>query len=132
MAKTKKKQVWDLSEAEWDILRVVWDNTPCAAGTVQETLEASRQWAYSTVKTLMDRMVDKGLLSMSKIRNLQLFTATITPEEAKRRELTRTLKRAFDGALTPLVQFLVEEEAFSKDDIQTLRHFVKQSDQKKK
>ncbi len=133
MAKTdQKKQVWDLSEAEWDILRVVWENDPCAAGTVQESLADSRQWAYSTVKTMMDRMVAKGLLGMTKIRNLQLFTATITPAEAKRREVKRTLKRAFDGALTPLVQFLVEQDEFSQDDIQALRGIVKQAEKKRK
>jgi BlaI family penicillinase repressor len=126
MSKSRTKQSCsaELSEAEWDIMRIVWDQEPCAAGTVQEALEASRQWAYSTVKTMMDRMVAKDLLKITKIRNLQLFSARINAAQAKNGEFKRMLKRAFDGALTPLVQFLVEQDEFSKEDISQLREFV--------
>jgi BlaI family penicillinase repressor len=119
-----KQSSAELSEAEWDIMRVVWDQEPCAAGTVQEALEGSRRWAYSTVKTMMDRMVAKDLLKITKIRNLQLFSARINAAQAKNGEFKGMLKRAFDGALTPLVQFLVEQDEFSKEDISQLREFV--------
>jgi BlaI family penicillinase repressor len=96
--------------AEWAILKVVWEHEPCAAGTVQEELAATRNWAYSTVKTTMDRMVAKGLLATQAVRNLTLFSSRITRAEAQRGELKRLIQRAFDGALTPLIHFLVEEE----------------------
>lgn len=124
----KERPSTELSEAEWDIMRVVWDQEPCAAGTVQEALEGSRQWAYSTVKTMMDRMVAKDLLAITRIRNLQLFSSKVNASQAKKGELKRMLKRAFDGALTPLVQFLVEQDEFSKDDISQLREFVEKAE----
>lgn len=127
---TKNGSGLDLSEAEWDIMRVVWDQEPCAAGTVQEALAESRQWAYSTVKTMMDRMVTKGLLKITKIRNLQLFSAKISATQAKQGEFKRMLKRAFDGAMTPLVQFLVEQDEFSEDDIKALRIAVAKAEEK--
>ena len=120
----------ELSEAEWDIMRVVWDQEPCAAGTVQEALAGSRQWAYSTVKTLMDRMAAKDLLKITRIRNLQLFSSNINASEARQGELKRMLKRAFDGALTPLVQFLVEQDEFSREDIKELRAVVTKAEQR--
>ena len=119
----------DLSEAEWDIMRVVWEQEPCAAGTVQEALAGSRQWAYSTVKTMMDRMVTKELLRITRIRNLQLFSAKISATQAKQGEFKRMLKRAFDGAMTPLVQFLVEQDEFSQEDIQALRAAVAKAEE---
>jgi predicted transcriptional regulator len=73
---------------------------------------------------MMDRMVAKDLLKITKIRNLQLFSARINAAQAKNGEFKRMLKRAFDGALTPLVQFLVEQDEFSKEDISQLREFV--------
>ncbi|TFG47625.1 MAG: hypothetical protein E4H40_06125, partial [Candidatus Brocadiia bacterium] len=76
----------ELTEAEWIIMKVVWENEPCAAGTVQEALEKSKDWAYSTVKTTMDRMVSKGLLEITKIRNLQLFSSRISRDDAKKGE----------------------------------------------
>ncbi len=114
----------ELTEAEWAIMRVVWEHQPCAAGTVQEVLAASKGWAYSTVKTTMDRMVRKGLLQTQQIRNLTLFSATIDEVEAKRGEFYRMLKRAFDGALAPMMQFLVEHEGLSAEEARQLREIT--------
>jgi BlaI family transcriptional regulator, penicillinase repressor len=114
-----------LTGAEWDILKVVWEHEPCAAGTVQEALASSHSWAYSTVKTTMDRMVAKGLLVTKPIRNLTLFSARISRTDAQRSELKRLIRRAFDGALSPMIQFLVEEEELTKDEIAELRKLIK-------
>jgi predicted transcriptional regulator len=80
--KHSEKPSVELTEAEWVIMRAIWEHQPCAAGTVQEALAASKGWAYSTVKTTMDRMVRKGLLRTQRIRNLLLFSATVDEVEA--------------------------------------------------
>jgi BlaI family penicillinase repressor len=121
----------ELTEVEWEIMKVVWAKQPCAAGTVQEELARTRNRAYSTVKTLMDRMVEKGFLRIEKIRNLQLFTACISEVEARRGEFRKMLKRAFDGALTPMMQFLIEHEGLSKDEAAKLRELVDKAGDKK-
>ena len=115
----------ELTEAEWEIMKVVWEKEPCAAGTVQESLAGSRDWAYSTVKTTMDRMAEKGFLQIQRIRNLQLFKSCVSEVDAKRGEFRKMLKRAFDGALTPMMQFLIEHEGLSKDEAAQLRKLVK-------
>jgi len=120
-----------LTDAEWAIMDIVWEQQPCAAGTVQEALQASRGWAYSTVKTTMDRMVAKGLLATRSIRNLQLFSAVVTRNQARRTELKQCLRRAFDGALSPMIQFLVEEERLSDAELQELQQLIKQSGRNK-
>jgi len=120
----RKKKTTELTEAEWEILKVVWEKEPCAAGTVQEALAKSKDWAYATVKTTMDRMVEKGFLEITRIRNLQLFSSCISQVEAKRGELRKLLRRAFDGALTPMVQFLIEHEGLSKEEASGLRKLV--------
>jgi len=125
MTDRKLNELAELTEAEWAIMRVVWANEPCAAGTVQEALEREREWAYSTVKTVMDRMVRKGLLEVERIRNLQLFRSTVSEVEARRGELRKMLKRAFDGALTPMMQFLVENEELSPDEVAALRKLLR-------
>ena len=117
----------ELTEAEWAIMKVVWEKEPCAAGDVQEELAKTRDRAYSTVKTLMDRMVGKGLLKIEKVRNLQLFRACIGEVDAKRGEFRKMLKRAFDGALTPMMQFLIEHEGLSKREATQLRKLIDRS-----
>jgi len=120
-----------LTEAEWAIMDVVWREEPCAAGTVQEALKTSHDWAYSTVKTTMDRMVAKGLLATHAIRNLNLFTSRVSRDEARRGELNQCLRRAFDGALAPMIQFLFEQEHLSDSELQELRNLIRKSADKK-
>ncbi len=128
----------EMTEVEWEIMRVVWDKEPCAAGTVQEELARRRKTtknnssgkAYSTIKTTMDRMVEKGFLKIEKVRNLQLFKSCISEVDAKHREFRKMLKRAFNGALTPMMQFLIEHEGISKDEASQLRELVRKSESK--
>lgn len=127
----RKKTSLELTEAEWEILKVVWEEEPCAAGTVQEALTKSKDWAYATVKTTMDRMVEKGFLEITRIRNLQLFRSSISQVEAKRGELRKLLKRAFDGGLTPMLQFVIEHEGLSREEASQLRAFVNRVEKSK-
>jgi BlaI family penicillinase repressor len=77
----------ELTEAEWAIMKAVWAAQPCAAPDVQEALADSHGWTCSTVRTFMDRMVGKGLLTAEKIRNLTLYRAAVTRRQAQLVEL---------------------------------------------
>ncbi len=118
----------ELTEAEWTIMKVVWDQEPCTAGAVQEALADTKNWAYSTVKTTMDRMAEKGYLAVERIRNLQRFRSNLSDVEAKRAEFRKMLHRAFDGALTPMMQFLIEHEGLSRDEAAQLRQLVRKAE----
>jgi len=115
----------ELTEAEWAIIETVWQKQPCAAPTVVETLQEKKGWSYSTVKTMMDRMTKKGLLKTERIRNLILYRATITKNQAQKLEIMRTVKRAFDGALTPMMQFLLDNHNLSKKELGDLEQIIK-------
>ncbi len=128
----REKPAVELTQAEWEIMKVVWEKEPCAVGTVQEALAKSKDWAYSTVKTTMDRMANKGFLGIQRIRNLQLFSSAISKVDARRGEFRKMLKRAFDGALTPMMQFLIEHEGLSKAESAQLRKLVNKAKSRKK
>lgn len=119
------KKKYELTGAEWAIIQAVWENEPCAAPAVQEQLEAQKNWTYSTVKTLMDRMVTKGLLKTEKFRNLILYRSVVTKLQAQKSEVMRTVKRAFDGALTPMMQFLLDSNTLSKKQLNELEALIK-------
>jgi len=116
---------YELTEAEWDIIEVVWEHEPCAAPTVQEELAARKKWTYSTVKTLMDRMAAKGLLTTERIRNLILYRSAISQKDAQRGELMRTVKRAFGGAFTPMMQFMLEDNTLSQQELRNLEEMIR-------
>jgi predicted transcriptional regulator len=62
----------------------------------------------------MDRMVEKGLLKTERIRNLILYRSVITRKQAQSGEIMRAVKRAFDGALTPMMQFMLDNNLSQK------------------
>ena len=114
----------DLTDAEWSVLLAVWQLEPCPAPTVREALVEEKNWAYSTVKTLMDRMKDKGILKAEKVRNLIFYSSAVTPEQARKSELFRTVKRAFDGAFTPMMQFMLEGDNFTEEQLDQLEKTI--------
>jgi len=104
-----KKEI-ELTEAEWTIIKAVWEQEPCTAPTIQQALEKETSWTYSTVRTLMDRMAAKGLLAAKKERNVTLYA----------------LKNAFNGALTPMVQCLIETRDLDADELAQLELLIKE------
>ena len=122
----------ELTGAEWDIIQVVWEHEPCTAPAVQEELVKRKKWTYSTVKTLMDRMVEKGLLRTRRLRNLVLYTSAITQTQAQKREIVRTLKRAFGGAFTPMMQFMLDSNSLSDEELTKLESMIRRERRKDK
>jgi len=120
----------ELTEAEWSIIKAVWENEPCAAPAIQEKLHKQTEWTYSTVRTLMDRMVAKGLLTAEKLRNLTLYRSAVTREQAQRGELLYALKNAFNGALTPMMQCLLETGELSAEELAGLEALIKEKKKK--
>jgi BlaI family penicillinase repressor len=122
---------YDLTEAEWSIMEIVWEQGYCTAPDVQELLQERTGWAYSTVKTMMDRMAAKGLLETERIRKMILFRPAIKRVQAQRAELMRTVKRAFNGAFSPMVEFLLDDNTFSKEELEHLKTLLQQKSEKK-
>jgi BlaI family penicillinase repressor len=120
-----KKQTVELTAAEWAVIKAVWDREPCTAPDIQQKLEKQTGWAYSTVRTLMDRMVGKGLLTAIKERNFTLYRSAITRQQAQRGELLYALKHAFNGALSPMVQCLLDAGDLSNRELAELETLIK-------
>ncbi len=119
-----KKEI-ELTEAEWSIIKAIWQQEPCTAPAIQLALEKETAWTYSTVRTLMDRMAAKGLLAAKKERNVTLYSSVITRAQAQRGELLYALKNAFNGALTPMVQCLIETRDLNADELAQLESMIK-------
>jgi BlaI family transcriptional regulator, penicillinase repressor len=114
----------ELTEAEWSVIKAIWESEPCTAPAIQEKLFPSTGWTYSTVRTLMDRMVAKGVLKAKKEGKLTIYHSAITRAQAQRGELFYALKHAFNGALTPMVQCLLESKELGADELAQLESLI--------
>jgi len=115
----------ELTEAEWSIIKAIWDEEPCTAPAIQEKLFKATGWHYSTVRTLMDRMVAKGVLKAKKQGKLTIYQSAVTRAQAQSGELLYALKHAFNGALTPMVQCLLEENELDERELAKLESLIK-------
>jgi BlaI family transcriptional regulator, penicillinase repressor len=120
MAKTEI----ELTEAEWTIIKAVWESEPCTAPAIQEKLHKQTEWTYSTVRTVMDRMVAKGLLESKKSGKLTLYRSAVTRAQAQRGELLYALKNAFDDALQPMMQCLLDSKNLSRKELDQLKQLI--------
>jgi BlaI family penicillinase repressor len=102
-----------LTEPEWIIMNALWDKHPAKARDIVERLPSSVNWAYTTVKTMLDRLAEKKAVSKSKRGNTGLYEPCLSRRQARRTALRMVLNRAFDGAFGPMMYFLMEDESLS-------------------
>ena len=119
------KELVGLTRAEWPIIQAVWEWEPCSAPALHEKLQRQTGWAYSTVRTMMDRMAVKGLLSAERVSGTTLYRAAVTRKQAQRREVLSALKHAFNGALTPMVQCLIETGRLTAAELDDLEQLIR-------
>lgn len=123
----------ELTAAEWSVIKAVWETEPCTAPAVQARLAPVTGWTYSTVRTMMDRMVAKAVLRARKNGKMTYYESALTREQAQRGELFYALKHAFNGALTPMVQCLLEHHEVDAEELAKIEALIqarKQSPEK--
>lgn len=109
-----------LSDSEWIVMRAVWGQDPVSARDVLERTGQETGWAYTTVRTILERLVDKGILQVSKRANTSLYEPLLSRKQAQHSALRSLLDRAFDGTFGSLLQHLAAEEHLSKKDRERL------------
>jgi len=119
-----------LTEAEWTIIKAVWNSEPCTAPAIQELLFSQTQWTYSTARTLLDRMVSKGLLHAEKVGKMTVYRSAVTRQQAQRGEVLYALKHAFSGGLTPMVQSLLESNDLDAEELGKLEKLIREKRKK--
>ena len=109
-----------LSEAEWKVMKAVWNHHPAS---VREVLEAAESagWAYSTVKTMLARLAGKGALKVIKRGSVRLHEPLVSRDQARETALRSLLELAFDGTFGSLVHHALRSGRLSARDREELR-----------
>ena len=127
---TFMKKTIRITEAEWEVMAVVWDRTPVAASTVAEVLEDRKQWTLATVRTLLRRLVNKGALRQESEGKRFLYTPLISMAECARQESESFLDRVLGRAPSEAVLHLVKRADLTVNDIQELKRILKEKENK--
>ncbi len=114
-----------VSDAELEVLKVLWAAGPISVRDVMAALKKQRRrLAYNTVLTLLSRLRDKGYVAADRRDTAHLFRPVVTREELIGSSLAAIADRICDGTASPLVQALVRGQRFSAADVAQLRKLL--------
>ena len=106
-----------LGHLETAVMEVVWSLTaPAPVGDVHDALAGEHQVAYNTIKTTMERLAEKGILSRVKEGKAYLYTAAVSREDLERRIVTATLDRLVQQFPRAVASFFVQPSADLTDE----------------
>jgi BlaI family transcriptional regulator, penicillinase repressor len=120
-----------LSQNEWKIMNALWKRNPATAREIIEQLPGEVEWAYTTVKTMLSRLVAKEAVSEHKRGNTSLYEPLIARDNAHRNAFTDLFEKVLDRSIEPFMHYLIEEKRISKKERAELIRMLKKCDKEK-
>jgi BlaI family penicillinase repressor len=121
-----------ITDAEWEVMNVLWEDAPLTAIEVADTLAARTQWHPKTVKTLLGRLVRKGVLGYRTDGNRYVYSPAIPRQSYVRQESASFLERVFGGETAPMLVHFVRNTRLTSDEIDELRRILDEKTAPKK
>lgn len=115
-----------ISEAELAVMDVLWAESPLTAMDVATRIDPARGWSDRTVKTLLGRLLAKGILDHVEDGRRYLYRPLVARDAYVASESRKLVDRLFGGRAAPLVAHLAESQALSAEDIAELEALVKE------
>lgn len=116
----------DISNAEFEVLEVIWQGHPCSATDIIERLSEQTQWHEKTIKTLLNRLVKKGALGFERQKRHYLYYPLIEREAYQHTQSKNLLEKLFEGRVSPLVASFANKGNLNKQDVDELKALIDQ------
>lgn len=114
----------DLSRAEFDILRILWKNGRLSIREVHDALQETYKWAYSTTKTMMDRMVKKDLLVREEFHGVFLYKPLISRPQGLAKWVEFVADRMLEMDQGAVVSLFARNKTLSPEEIDELNQLL--------
>jgi BlaI family penicillinase repressor len=113
-----------ISDAEWQVMNVVWEEQPVEAQQVVDLLADANEWSGATVKTMLHRLVKKQILAFDQNGKRYIYRATVRRSECVRQASRSFLDRVFGGSAAPALMHLVKNCRLSDQELAELRRLL--------
>lgn len=117
-----------ISDAEFEVMKVLWEKSPLTANDIIEKLSQKVDWAPNTIRTLVNRLAKKGVISHRKDGKTFLYHPEISKEKCVEAETTSFLERLFDGSLTPMLAHFAKSKGLSQEKYEQLKRLLDEED----
>ena len=115
------KQLPQISEAEYEIMKLIWREAPISTNQVTDYLTQGTQWSPKTIQTLLKRLTQKGVLSYTKEGRMFVYTYLIQESEYLKQENTHFLNRFYNGNISSMLTNFIKSDQISKTELEDLK-----------
>ncbi len=115
-----------ISEAEWEVMEVLWRRSPLTALEVVQELASHKQWKDQTIRTMLGRLVRKKALAFKANGKVYHYRPIVAREQCVREESQSFLERVFEGATGSLVLHFVKNKPLTPEELTELESILRQ------
>ena len=120
-----------ISEAEWQVMNVVWRDQPVEAQQVIDQLAEAKGWSGATIKTMLHRLIKKKVLAFDQEGKRYLYRACVKRSDCVRQASRSFLDRVFGGSAAPALMHLVKASKLTSEEVAELRRLLDHKEVKK-
>lgn len=126
------KSIPQISEAEFEVMRIVWEQAPVSTNEITDKLVQSTDWRPKTIQTLIRRLVMKGALTHEKQGRMFVYTAAVGEDEYLKAKSKYFVEHYFNGDLSAFVSSYLEDGTLSRADMESLREILSKTEKNEK
>jgi len=119
-----KTELPQLTPAELEVMKVLWDTDGLSAREVHDDLGQRLDWAYSTTRTTIERMVRKGLVAKEPFHGLHIYRASVTRVSGLARLVRDFAAQVLETSYVPVVSLFADSGALTEQEILELRRLL--------
>lgn len=118
------KALPQISEAEFQVMKIVWEHAPVSTNQVTESLTQTTKWSPKTIQTMLKRLVQKKALTYEKEGRVFIYTSLFGQEEYVNQESRHFLQRFFNGSMTSMLASFLDTETLTRQDLEELKDLI--------
>jgi BlaI family penicillinase repressor len=115
-----------ISNAEWQVMQVVWERKTATAADVIVALSRTTGWRHRTIRTLLARLVDKGVLAATADGNRYVYRPLVNRSKCVREESQSFLQKVFGGDAAELLVHFVRGSDLAPEQITELKRLLEE------
>lgn len=116
-----------ISNAEWQIMKVIWNNPEITSAKIIQVLENKSKWKATTVKSLISRLLNKKAIGFTKLGCEYFYYPLVSEYECIKIESNSFINRVFNGSINSMILTFVESKQISESDIEELKNILNKS-----
>lgn len=118
------KKLPQISEAEFEVMKIVWENAPVSTNDITDRLVQTTDWSPKTIQTLIRRLVSKGALTYEKNGRVFVYMPKVNEDEYLMQKSSSFISRYFGGDFSAMFSSYLGNDELTDDELKNLKGII--------